>query len=131
MTAPLHVLLVDDEDGIRGMLQTWLESEGAHVVAAEDGDTALALWEEADEPIQLLLTDVMMPGSMDGVTLAETLNARVPELKILVISAFLGGRTDVDFSGKPNWRFQAKPFTLQQIKETVEALLGPLSEFKR
>lgn len=129
MRASLKVLLVDDEEGIRGMLQTWLESEGAQVLPAGDADEAIRVWEKSEEPIQFLLTDVMMPGSMDGITLAEALNEKASDLKVLVISAFLGGRTDVDFSDKPNWQFRSKPFTLQQIKETTEQLLGPLSEF--
>jgi len=120
---PLKILLVEDEEGIRHIMQSWLARNGAAVTVAADADEAMRRWEECGGRFDLLVTDVVMPGSMDGITLAEQLRQRSEHLRVLVMSAYLGGRTDLDFQRRPGWRFQPKPFSLPKIDEVIENLM--------
>jgi len=81
------ILLVEDEDAVRGLVREILSRLGYRVLAAADGLEALALSERFAEPIHLLLTDVIMPG-MDGRELAERLLRTRPDTRILFMSGY-------------------------------------------
>jgi PAS domain S-box-containing protein len=83
------VLLVEDEEGVRELTREILEENGYKVVSARDGREALRLSEASDEPIQLLLTDVVMP-HMGGRELADRLAPAQPQMRVL----FMSGYTD-------------------------------------
>jgi PAS domain S-box-containing protein len=83
------VLLVEDEAGVRELTKEILEENGYRVVAASDGREALKLSEASAEPIQLLLTDVVMP-HMGGRELADRLSKAQPQMRVL----FMSGYTD-------------------------------------
>ena len=86
------VLLVEDEDGVRELLEEILTAQGYRVLAASRGVEALQISELLDEEIQVLVTDVVMP-HMSGHELAMRLRARRPALRVLV-SVRLHGRRD-------------------------------------
>ena len=83
------ILLVEDEDVVRGLARRILEQAGYSVVEAARADEALRFWAEHAAEIDLLLTDVVMP-EMSGKELADKLKAQSPELKML----FMSGYTD-------------------------------------
>jgi PAS domain S-box-containing protein len=83
------ILLVEDEPGVRAIARGILSRAGYKVLEAEDGATALRVFESTQEPIHLVLTDVVMPG-MSGRELVEELAKREPGLKVL----FMSGYTD-------------------------------------
>jgi two-component system, cell cycle sensor histidine kinase and response regulator CckA len=83
-SAPL-ILLVDDEESIRTMLRVTLQRHGYQVVEASNGSEAIALFQEHESTLALVLSDVIMP-EMDGVELARRLAERRPSLPILFIS---------------------------------------------
>lgn len=83
------VLLVEDEEGVRELTREILEENGYKVVSTRDGREALRLSQASDEPIQLLLTDVVMP-HMGGRELADRLAPAQPQMRVL----FMSGYTD-------------------------------------
>ena len=98
------ILLVEDEAVLRIWAADELRSAGFHVVEAANADEALSLLRDEDH-VDLIMTDVRMPGSMDGLGLAQTAHARWPDLKIVIVSGHLPVSADSDsidaFFGKP------------------------------
>jgi two-component system, cell cycle sensor histidine kinase and response regulator CckA len=87
------ILLVEDEAMVRRATADLVRMYGYQVIEAADAQEALEIFEEADEPISLLLSDVSMPG-MDGPALAEIVAARWPELPVLFMSGYAGDAVD-------------------------------------
>ncbi|MGH9764447.1 MAG: ATP-binding protein, partial [Blastocatellia bacterium] len=81
------VLLVEDDSAVRSLARLILESAGYSVIDASNADGALSLCSEIAEPIELLITDVVMPGS-SGPKLAERMRLSNPDLKVLFISGY-------------------------------------------
>ena len=81
------ILLVEDEEAVRGLVREILSRLGYRVLVASDGIEALALSQRFAEPIHLLLTDVIMPG-MDGRELAERMMVARPDTRILFMSGY-------------------------------------------
>lgn len=115
------VLLVEDEDTVRNLARTLLESKGYKVLEARHGGEALAVCKK-QEHIDLLLTDVVMPG-MGGRLLAEEGARLYPEMKVLFMSGYADDtlvREGIKIKGTP---FLQKPFTLQQLARKVRDVL--------
>jgi len=81
------VMVVDDETGIRDLMVEWLGDDGYPVHAAANGAAALALLERTPE-VKLLVTDIVMPGGLNGFDLASRAKSLRPGLKVIYISAF-------------------------------------------
>ena len=123
LTGMARIMLVEDEDAVRTFSARALANKGYEVLEAESGEAALGLIEaNKDYPIDLMITDVIMP-NMDGPTLAKTLRAQRPDLKIIFISGYTEEKLK-DHMGENIW-FLPKPFTLKQLAAKVkEALEG-------
>ena len=116
------VLVAEDEEGVRDLLRKVLTEFGYRVHAARHGRDAMLLAEEHAEEIDLLLTDVVMP-EMGGGELVETLTARRPSLKVLVISGYTDDeilRRGVRGRELP---FLRKPFAAEELVRRVRAVL--------
>jgi PAS domain S-box-containing protein len=81
------VLLVEDDEALRGVGREMLEPYGYTVLVAGDGEAAIELVHKHPDPIQLLMTDILMP-RMGGIELAERLSTMRPELKVLYTSGY-------------------------------------------
>jgi two-component system, response regulator PdtaR len=86
--SPVTVLIVENEALVRLELVDWLEEKGLLVLEAGDADQAIALLNSHPE-IEILLTDIMMPGSLDGVRLAHHVRHRWPPVKIIIVSGLI------------------------------------------
>jgi PAS domain S-box-containing protein len=117
-----RILLVEDEPQIRALAAETLRPLGYDVLAAGDGASALSLVPEGAEPVQMLITDVMMPG-MSGSELAALLRKRFPGLRVLFVSGYSGGRLPADGAGS-DAEFLAKPFLPEQLSERVRTMLA-------
>jgi two-component system cell cycle sensor histidine kinase/response regulator CckA len=116
------ILLVEDADALRKLAQTFLEGNGFHVLSAPNGEEALKVAAQSAVPIQLLLTDVVMPG-MNGRVLAEHLVSRQPGTKVL----YMSGYTDSFIAGhgvlEQGIYLLHKPFTEETLMQKVREVL--------
>ncbi|HSG08351.1 MAG TPA: ATP-binding protein [Longimicrobiales bacterium] len=117
------ILLVEDEDGVRHLAKQILERAGYEVLAAADGREALALAEGEDRTIDLVLTDVIMPG-LRGPQVVEALAASGKVRRAVLFSGYPEGLSDAGPRGVAAWRFLAKPFTSRQLLDAIDGVLG-------
>jgi CheY-like chemotaxis protein len=118
------ILLVEDEVSVRAVIREILESAGYAVVASETPEEALALAESHGREIDLLLTDVIMPG-LNGPQVAERLRRLRPGMKVLYMSGYTDDALVSRTSIGPNAPFLQKPFTTDDLLQKVrEALAG-------
>jgi two-component system cell cycle sensor histidine kinase/response regulator CckA len=120
------VLVVDDEEGLRTLVCRTLRAGGYETLEAAHGAEALEVIEKAAEPVDLVVTDVVMPG-MDGRELGRRLAQRWPTLPILYISAY--DVNDIFRRGSPRLSapFLQKPFPAEGLITTVQELLASRS----
>jgi signal transduction histidine kinase len=85
---PLTILLVEDEESVRSYARIVLKRAGYQVIEAETGDSALDLWRSSEAEIGMVLTDMIMPGSLTGGMLAERLRQERADLPILFMSGY-------------------------------------------
>jgi CheY-like chemotaxis protein len=116
------VLVVEDDSDVRGSVAAMLERLGYRTRQAEDGATALDLV-RAGEPIDVVLTDVVMPGGMTGRVLADLLAGLRPALPVIVMSGFAADAFDGRTDGIAGARFLAKPFTKEALARAVHLAL--------
>ncbi len=123
-TGPYTVLLVEDDDMVRAVTRGMLSVKGCRVLEARNGRDALRVWQESAATVQVLVTDVVMPG-LNGRELAEHLQRQQPDLKVL----FVSGQTDglfLDQNHLPRGTaFLAKPFAPDVLNAAVEGLFTP------
>lgn len=117
------ILVVDDEEVVRSVVRDMLESDGYTIL--DTGDPLHALRLARERPIDLLVTDVVMP-LMKGPELATNLLAVSPSTRILLMSAY--PMSEVAGSG---WAFISKPFSLQSLNDRVRQILQQSSPFAR
>src|SRR3954469_5093622 len=120
------VLVVDDEEGLRTLVCRTLRAEGYGTLEAAHGAEALEVMENTPQPVDLVVTDVVMPG-MDGRELGRRLSQRWPTLPILYISAY--DVNDIFRRGSPRSSapFLQKPFPAEGLITRVQQLLSSRS----
>ncbi len=117
------VLVVEDEAIVRELARMILEREGYHVLEAEDGPTALRVWAEHKDEVDLLLTDMMMPNGITGRELSLRILAERPELPIIYASGYSIELTAPDFQPTDRHIFLQKPYLTDQLVTTVRRCL--------
>ena len=125
--APTVVLIVEDDALLRMCAAEIVEEAGFAVIEAADADAAMALLESRSD-IALLLTDVDMPGSMNGLKLAHAVRGRWPPIKILVVS---GQVRPLPSELPRDSCFLAKPYQTATLVEELRALAAPLGHAYR
>ena len=117
-----RILLVDDDEAARDVLQHALEHEGHEVVVAGDGREAMDL-AASSGTIDLLVSDISMP-EVDGVSLAENLLAKTPGLPVVLMSAISDELARAQALSEKTVRVLSKPVTLEQLRTEVNQALG-------
>ena len=118
------VLVVDDDSAVREVVCRMLRRLGYGVVEASGGEEALAEVRDPAARIDLLLTDVVMPG-MDGRRLSEEARSAQPDLPVLFMSGYTEDATLLAGTEESGLGFLAKPFELDALGRAVrEALTG-------
>jgi DNA-binding response OmpR family regulator len=115
------ILLVEDDGAVRQMLAINLKAREYRVIAAADAEEALRLAEAETGPVDLLVTDVMMPG-LSGAGLSLRLRERWPAMRILFISGF--GAVVVSDAPREGAAYLQKPFRLDNFVAKIEELLA-------
>jgi PAS domain S-box-containing protein len=116
------ILLVEDESNLRRLARQYLETQGYQILEAEDGAAALQIADGHQGSIDLLLTDVVMPG-MNGRELAEQISAQRPETRVLYMSGYTENAIGHDGLLDAGVNLLQKPFSLPTLKERVRELL--------
>jgi CheY-like chemotaxis protein len=116
------VLLVEDEEFVRGVTKEVLEMAGYRVLEATNGETAIAVFDENEGNVDLVLTDVVMPG-MNGRDLAEHLSKRRPSLKMLFMSGYTENAVLRRGLEDDCAAYLQKPFALQTLTDKVREVL--------
>jgi DNA-binding NtrC family response regulator len=115
------ILLVEDDSQLRTLLTRILEQEGYIVQTAKDGNDAFRLCLDSDGAIDLLLTDVILPG-INGIDLVQFVEARWPAVRVIMFSGQIDGSSLVDYRREVT-PLLAKPLDPQILLKTVRQVL--------
>ena len=118
------ILLVEDEDMLRGLIRELLEIKGYTVLEASQGVEAMDVLKRNGKPVDLVLTDVVMP-HMSGSDLVEKLRKEHPTLKVIFMSGYTGANNAAIHKSleMPGVAFLQKPFRLNALISQVEELI--------
>jgi len=118
-------LVVEDQPAIRRTMARSLKELGLQVLEASSAEEALSLVEDLNAQVDLLVTDVVLPG-VTGVKLAEQLRARAPRLRVVVSSGYLGMESEHNNTALqvPDTMFLPKPFTGRQLMSVVGSMFA-------
>jgi DNA-binding NtrC family response regulator len=100
-----------------------LELQGYTVLEATSGCHALEVWDQADRPIDLLLTDMVMPRGIMGSELAERLLSRAPRLQVIYTSGYSPGMAGKEASLLEGRNFLPKPYSIGKLAQFVRQCL--------
>ncbi len=109
---PRSVLVVEDDPFIRTCTAEMIGECGFRVIEVESADQALKIIQHEAEDIAVIITDVRMPGELDGVALAKLVTTNWPRIHVLVMSGFEGGRRA---ELPKNVRFMTKPWRAREV----------------
>ena len=116
------VLLVEDEESVRQLVRDTLAARGYKVIEASNGEAGLKVSDEHAGTIEVLITDVVMPG-MGGRELAKRVSAGRPNIKVLFLSGYTEDAIIHEGVLEPGTAFLQKPFTLQMLSRKVREVL--------
>jgi two-component system cell cycle sensor histidine kinase/response regulator CckA len=117
------VLLVEDELNVREFAGAVLQQEGYALLQAKSAEDALEVWRWHGARIELLLTDVVLPGELSGLDLAAALQEMKPDLKVILTSGY--SRESLDPQGAARAAFVlSKPYTPRALAQAVAGVLG-------
>jgi CheY-like chemotaxis protein len=117
------ILLVEDEASLRQVVAKGLRLLGYRVLEAENGQTAMKLWQENSQQIDLLFSDMRMPEGLTGLDLAEKLKKENPNLKVIISSGY---HMEIAGEGKPSSGdivFFQKPFEFEALSKKIRDCL--------
>ena len=123
LTGSGTVLLVEDEDAVRLFGVRALSNKGYRVLEAKDGETALDVINSTDARIDLIISDVVMPG-MDGHTLVRLVRHEHPGVKIILISGYAEDMVPEEIGRDPTIHFLPKPFSLKALAGKVKEVMA-------
>ena len=118
------ILVVEDEPSVRALVCSILSSNGYKILEAGDGPEALRIWEKQNGKIDLVLTDLVMPGGLTGRELAHRLKAIEPRVRIIYTSGYSLEVAGRDLALEPDFHFLPKPYhppsLLRAIRSRIE-----------
>jgi CheY-like chemotaxis protein len=117
------ILVVEDATSVRLTLVQALRLLGYQVFEAANGQDAMKVWKAHGSKVDLLLTDMVMPGEMTGLELVEKLQGMKPKLKAIISSGYSAEIVHSGAPGKPGMVHLPKPFVVQELAKTVRNLL--------
>jgi CheY-like chemotaxis protein len=122
------ILVVEDHALVRNLVVQLLKGAGHQTLAVPDADQAFALWSKFPGSFKLIVTDILMPSALDGLTLGRLIRARQPDMPVLYISG--SENPDEAAALVQGENFFRKPFDADELLSAVDRLLekrAPLS----
>jgi PAS domain S-box-containing protein len=119
------VLVVDDEPSVRMLVNEVLDELGYTVLQAEDGASGLQILESRQQ-VDLLITDVGLPGGMNGRQLADAARVTRPNLRILFITGYAENAVMGEGNLKPGMHILTKPFSLETLGQRINEIIAPI-----
>jgi CheY-like chemotaxis protein len=113
------ILLVEDDPYLRASVRKALKQLGYRVLEAVNGVEALDVWNAHHDEIHLMLTDLVMPGGINGMEMAGQLLELEPNLKVIFCSGYSAEIAGKDFQLKEGVNFLNKPFEAHKLAETI------------
>lgn len=126
-TSTARIFLVEDQDAVRGVLAETLSRAGYTVRTARSGDAAFEDW-QSDQDFDLLITDIIMPGQLQGTQLAQKLRERHPDLPVIFLSGYAKEAAVQDNGIKANDVRLLKPVSRSDLIAAVEAVLAEMGK---
>jgi two-component system, cell cycle sensor histidine kinase and response regulator CckA len=117
------ILVAEDEEPLREMISMALAGNGYTVFSAATGVEALEIYDRASQPIDLLITDMIMPGGVLGAELARRLQEKNPSLKVIFSTGYSADIAGKDISLHENQKFLLKPYTVEKLSQFVREVL--------
>jgi CheY-like chemotaxis protein len=117
------VLLVEDDEAVREVTRLVLQDRGCRILEAGDSAEALRLWQENRDSLDLLIVDLVIPGLVDGLQLANRLRAERADLKVILTTGFAGSAFIAELEASRGVEFLPKPFTYRQIQGVLSRCL--------
>jgi signal transduction histidine kinase/ActR/RegA family two-component response regulator len=115
------ILVVEDNEGMRRVARRQLATLGYRVLEAENAAAALGLLQT--ESVDLLFTDIVMPGEIDGIELARRASALLPQLKVVLTSGFPAARLSHEGETTAGLRLLGKPYRVEDLARTLHEVL--------
>lgn len=116
------ILLVEDENAVRNIVRIVLTRFGYKVLEAANGNEALEVVRTYEQPIQVLLTDVVMPG-MHGPEVARAIAHKMPEIRVIFMSGYVDDARTREGLADSTSSFIQKPFSSDDLAHKVRAVL--------
>jgi DNA-binding NtrC family response regulator len=120
--SPITILAVDDDAAVLGLVQAVLQTAGYGVLLADGGRSAIQVFESSTCPVNLLLTDVIMP-DLTGPVVAERLRTKQPNLEVLFMSGYHDAELVQRFVTGKGFNLLPKPFTVESLLRSVQDVL--------
>jgi two-component system NtrC family sensor kinase len=117
------ILIAEDEPSLREMVSEALSLQGYRILTADSGPAALETWKREPGRIDLLLTDMVMPGGMMGTDVAAELRRSNPRLKVIFTTGYSPGTAGVKNSFEEGVNFLAKPYSPTKLAEVIRKCL--------
>lgn len=117
------ILIVDDEPDILEFACDLIRAEGHNFLSAANADIALIILQQPAITFDLLITDITMPGTLDGVALAIEASRIIPNLPIIYMTGY-GGIADARSRGAPPGALLSKPWRREQFLQALDAALA-------
>jgi two-component system cell cycle sensor histidine kinase/response regulator CckA len=112
------ILLVDDDLSVREFLGQCLQAAGYKVIPAASGHEAMAIYEKQQEQINLVLSDIVMPGLFGDQLVLRLLEIR-PDLKYILMSGNNPASLETSLPLEPGKNFLQKPFSIQELRQCI------------
>ena len=123
MNVPPSILLVEDDDQVRGFVQTLLVAEGYRIIEARTGAEGLRMAHTVNGRVDLLLSDMLLP-ELSGYDLAVQLRQLCPELKVILMTGYVEGEIVQKCISELNATFLDKPFQPGVLRKLVRETLN-------
>ena len=122
---PLDILVVEDDPRVRDNTVAMLTALGHRPVTVASAADALAFLETGRAGVELLFTDVVLPGRLSGFDLGAEVSRRWPDLPVLFCSGYTHGIVDEKQTPVPRGRMLGKPYSLAELSRCLAASVGP------